>query len=108
MLTLFSRRQRLDGQVDFLPGQRNTQESHSIFLEFCFVLFGSLRDVARAGVPGNSHQASRSIEMDGAAMRLTGNAPAMRDFHRHEERVAGFEAKALTANFSDEFTSQYV
>jgi hypothetical protein len=30
----------------------------------------------------------------------------MRNFHRHQQRIAGLEAHALAANFGDEFASQ--
>lgn len=44
--------------------------------------------------------------MDGAAMSGLRNGPAMRHFHRHQQRITGFEAHPLAPNLCDEFARQ--
>ncbi len=42
--------------------------------------------------------------MNCATMRILCHTPAVRDFHRHEQRIAKLQTHALAANFGDEFT----
>jgi hypothetical protein len=37
-------------------------------------------------------------------MRVLRHTPAVRDFHRHQQRIAGLQTHALGANFGDELT----
>lgn len=62
--------------------------------------------VSRDRRPIHFHEASRTVEVDCAAMRGLRNGPAMRNFHRHQQRIAGFEAHPLAANLGDEFARQ--
>src|SRR5579862_7088454 len=58
--------------------------------------------------PSHLHESGWRIEMNGTAKSCLGNAPAMRNFHWHQQRIAGFEAHALAANLGDELTRQNV
>ncbi len=42
--------------------------------------------------------------MNCATMRVLRYTPAVRDFHRHQQRIARLQTHALAANFGDEFT----
>jgi hypothetical protein len=42
--------------------------------------------------------------MNSATMRVLRYAPAVRDFHRHQQGIAGLQTHALAAHFGDEFT----
>ncbi len=59
-------------------------------------------------IPVSFNKARRRVEMDCATMRLPGNAPAMRNSHRHQKRVPRFRTHALAADFRDEFTGHDV
>ena len=50
------------------------------------------------------HSCGRCVEMNSATMRVLRYAPAVRDFHRHQQGIAGLQTHALAAHFGDEFT----
>ena len=71
-------------------------------LQLLWVIF------SRERRPLHFHEAGRAVEVDCAAMRRLRHSPAMRNFHRHQQRIARFEAHTPAANFGDEFASQNI